>query len=480
MDDKIHDEPLEAGEEYSPASGNLMETRTSKLDSRLLEQLEEAFHKQTSQVVLHDLVKLAADYSPIDLAYAAAWLPPYARPVVYANLPNLEAKIDFLINTGSNTRVAVFRDMDDEEVKGILEATPSDEAVDLADSLQERRLRRVFELMDPEIVGRIRDLRQHKKSTAGRLMTNELFAFLMDATIGEVAAEIRDNPGIDLTRHIFVLNDQNQLQGYVPSRNLIINSQDLPIRKVMQPVLHRVSPDATREEVIDLVERYKIPALPVVDESDVLQGVITYEDVVEVMEDIADETIAYMAGTSEDVSEHEPVYRRFLLRAPWLVVTLISGVTIAFILDVSSGKEWYYVVPLFVPLITGLSGNVGIQSSTVLVRSMATGEITARTRGDAILSEIALGLFTGSVFAAIAAVITWVFVDVPNAPGVVAAGILGASVTSATLASIAPFLFSRMGIDPAIAAGPIVTALNDTLSTLIFCAIAYLMLGSVV
>ncbi len=477
MDDEIHDQPLDAEEEPRSTPRNLMETRTSQLDSQLLEQLEEAFLKQTSQVVLHDLAKIAAEYSPVDLAYAAAWLPPYARPVLYNNLPDFEAKTKFMISTGGNTRTAVFREIEDDEVCRLLEEVPSDEAADLADSLPSRRLRKIFELMSPEVADRIGDLRQHKKYTAGRLMTNEIFAFLMDTTIGEVAAAIRDNPGIDLTRHIFVLNENNQLQGFIPSRNLIINAHDLPIRKVMQPVEQSVQPDATREEVIDIVERYKIPSLPVVDETNVLQGVISYEDVVEVMEDIADETIAYMAGTSEDVSEHDPIYKRFLWRAPWLVVTLISGVVIATLMDYYSDRPWFYAVPFFVPLITGLSGNIGIQCSTVLVRSMATGELSERTRGDAIISEMILGLFTGAIFAVVAGLLVFLFVDSGPVAAVVSVGLLGACLMSATLASSAPFLFSRVGIDPAVASGPIVAAANDTLSTMIYCLIAYLMIG---
>ena len=142
-------------------------------------------------------------------------------------------------------------------------------------------------------------------------MTNEFFAFHLNTTIGEVAAQIRDNPGIELTRRIFVLTDDNVLAGYVPDRNLIVNPDHLPLRQVMRPILHKVSADDSRDEVVDLVERYKISALPVVDHDDHILGVITYEDVVEAMEDIADETIASIAGTAEDVSEQAPIFERF-------------------------------------------------------------------------------------------------------------------------------------------------------------------------
>ena len=160
-------------------------------------------------------------------------------------------------------------------------------------------------------------------------MTNEFFAFHFNTTMGDVADAIRDNPGIDLTRRIFVLNDNDELVGFVPGRNLMINSPNVPLKQVMRPVLHQIHADTSRDEVVDLVERYKIPALPVVDDNDQLIGVVTYERVVEAMEDIADETIASIAGTAEDLSEHEPILKRFFWRAPWLIVTLCAGLVTA-------------------------------------------------------------------------------------------------------------------------------------------------------
>ena len=307
--------------EHSTSTGNLMDSRTSQLDDVLNEKLESAFYKPTSQIFIHDVAKIACEYDPIDLAHAVTRLPPSARIVVYDNLPDLNAKIIFIINTGSSTRSAIFRQIDDQEIKNLLEQMPPDEGVEILDDLSDRRLKRVLELLDPKKAASIRQLQQHDRNSAGRLMTNEFFAFHMNTTIGEVTAHIRDNPGIELTRSVFVTSDDGSLAGLVSGRNLMVNPHFLPLRQVMQPVLHKVTAENSRDEVVDLVERYKIPALPVVNEQDQLVGVITYEDVVEAMEDIADETIANIAGTAEDVSEQAPIFQRFLWRAPWLCVT---------------------------------------------------------------------------------------------------------------------------------------------------------------
>lgn len=478
IESKIEHEDLD---EHSTSTGNLMDSKTSQLDDVLNAKLESAFHKQTSQILLHDVAKIASEHDPIDLAYAVTRLPPTARIVVYDNLPDLNAKIIFMINTGSNTRSAIFRQIDDQEIKRLIEKMPPDEAIWILDDMSDRRLKRVLDLLDPKKAARIRELQKHDRHSAGRLMTNEFFAFNMNTTIGEVAAHIRDNPGIDLTRCIFVVNEEGELTGFVPDRNLMVNPHYLPLRQVMRPVLHKVTADTSRDEVVDLVERYKIPALPVVDEKNRLVGVITYEDVVEAMEDIADETIASIAGTAEDVSEQTPIFQRFIWRAPWLLVTLCAGLVTATAMAYFKDRSWFLFVPFFVPLIAGMSGNVGIQCSTILVRGMSTGSLSTGSRKNAVTKELGIGVLIGCVFGVFCGLAVYIlnFFDIHHAGGdplaigtTVSVGLLGACLMATVLGTFSPFFFARFRIDPAVASGPIVTAFNDVLSTLMFFLIA--------
>lgn len=471
----------EAGEVAT--SSHLMESKTSQLDDILQEKLEQAFHKQTSTVVLHDIAKIASEHSPVDLAYAASGLPPHARPVIYENLSGTGAKIAFMINTDSSTRVAVFRHISDDEIKKLIEHMPSDEAVEVLEDVSERRFRKVIEMIEVSKALRIKEIKKHQRNTAGRLMTNEFFAFTMDVTIGDAAAHIRDHPGIDLTRHIFVLNQTSELQGFIPARNLIINPHHLPLKQVMKPILHKVSPETSREEVVEIVERYKLPALAVVDTHNHLLGVITSEDVLDAIEDIADETIANMAGTAEKVSKYEPLMKRFLARAPWLMVTLFAGLINVGVMSSlqSYEKGALTFVLFFVPLITGMSGNIGIQSSAILMRSMATGVLSVGNRTETIIKELFVGLTTGSIFGVLCGLLVYAldFVGVssggvsPIAVGlIVGMGLMGACLGGTVLGVFSPLFFARIGVDPAVASGPIVTAFNDFLSMSIYFLIA--------
>ncbi len=478
----------EGGEEegvvlqYPPfmKAGSLIDSRTAHLDNLLCEKLEKTFHKQTYKVIPQDIAKIASEHSPIDLAYAASRLPPTIRSILFEHLGDLSAKMEFIINTDSNTRTAVLREMSDRETKKLIEKMPPDEAVAILEDISERRFRRIVDLLDPKKASRIREIKKHERNTAGRLMTNEFFSFTMGVTIGEAAAYIRDNPGIDLTRRIFVINQEGELQGYVPARNLIVNPPHLPLRQVMRPILQKVAPDASREEMVEIVERYKIPALPVVEKGDFLVGVITYEDVLEVVEDIADDTIARIAGTAEKLSADESISRRFFSRAPWLFVTLCAGlVNVGVMSSFQRYEEGLLTFAMFfVPLVAGMSGNIGIQCSTVLVRSMAIGHLFTGKRRGAILKELMIGICTGCFFGVLcgfAVAFLHLAGDTisPTIIGlIVGIGLMGACLAGTFLGVFSPFFFVRLGVDPAIASGPIITAFNDILSMSIYFLIA--------
>ena len=478
---KLHDKSDLLIEDKNP---KFIETKTSHLDDLLQEKLEKSFHKETATVSLHDMTKIASEHSPIDLAYAVAHLPPNARPVLYDNLPNRDAKIKFILNTDSATRLRIFRFMNDQEMKKLFEKMPTDEAVWVLEDMSERRFRRVMELIEPKKAIRIKEQKEHKRNSAGRLMTTEYFAFNMNMTIGQAALYIRDYPNIDFSRGVYLINDEKEIQGYVPGRNLIINKENIPLRQVMRPVLHKVTVEASREEVVDIVERYKIQSLPVIDENNHIIGVIAHEDVLEVMEDLADETIGKIAGTAEKMHVSEGTFKRFFARAPWLIVTLLAGLVNVGIMSSfeSKAKGILTFVLFFVPLITGMSGNIGIQCSTVLVRSMALGIVSAKTRGEIILKEFYVGIVTGIIFGLACGMTVYLIssLTVSNFGAsaitvgvIVGTGLIGACFAGTLLGVSSPLFFYRIGVDPAISSGPIVTAFNDIVSMAIYFIIAH-------
>lgn len=455
---------------------------TDELNDILDEELDRVFQDPAHSLAIHEVSRITKDFDPIDLAHAVTRLPLKARWIIYDNLPDIHSKIIFITHTGANTRSAILRQLSDEEIKNLIDEMPSNEAVTVLEDLAERRIKRVLDNLDSKKAKRIKELQSHGHLTAGRLMTNEFFAFPVTATIAQVRDHIRNNPGIDLTSRIFVLDETGELIGYVPDRSLIVNNAQTPIRQIMGPIQHKVLPDTPRDEVIDIVERYSIFALPVVDQRDRLLGVVAYEEVVEAMRDAADQTIANFAGTAEDISEDQPTWNRILLRCPWLLVTLCAGITTSTIMTNFKGEFWFELAPYFVPLIAMMSGNVGIQCSTILVRLMSQGDLSTESKKEAMRNELIIGSSLGLIFAFFGSILIYfltqlgiynVSIDASTLTLMVSLGIFVACCGAAVLGTFSPILFDKINIDPAVASGPIVAAFNDLMSTSLFIIVAY-------
>ncbi len=422
----------------------------------------------------HEVIKAAAEHSPVDLAYAASRLPLHLQPILYENLPNRDAKTKYLINTDSDTRAHLFSKLQDRELKKIFDKMPTDDAVWILEDMPKEGLDKVMVLIDPKKARNITDMQKHRRNSAGRLMNSDFFAFSMDRTLAEAAIHIRDNPGIDFGMGIFIVNDVMELQGVVPARNMIVNPPNTPLRQVMLPIFYKVGPEAAREEVVELVEKYKLSSLPVVDQSNHLVGVIAYEDMVDAMEDATDQQMAHIAGTAPGTSSYDPISKRFITRAPWLAFTLVAGLINGWVMSSFlklEGKILTFVL-FFVPLITAMSGNIGLQCSTVLVRGMALGMASSLRK------ELCSGLVIGSVFGVLCSLLIYFFGESIGATPltgsiIVGTGLIGGCFAGTFLGVFSPFVFFKIGIDPAISSGPIVTALNDILSMTIYFLVAW-------
>ncbi len=344
----------------------------------------------------------------------------------------------------------------------------------------QRRFRKLKDLVDAKRLALNKELKTHARKSAARLMTSDFFVFPIDMTIKEAARCIRDNPRIDFLKGIFILHPSGELQGYVPARSMMTYPGSTELRQVMCLVQHKVTPESTREQIIDLVERHKIFFLPVVDAENALIGVIAYADMVEAIEDLTDETLAHMAGTNENFTSQDSVFQRFTSRAPWLVVTLLAGLlNVGVMASFQTHQEGILSFAIcFVPLITGLSGNIGLQCSTVLIRIMALGGLTISAKRETISKEILSGLVTGTFFGISCGALVYL-IDLflggalaTSSPlavaSIVTVGLVGACSAGTLLGVLSPLFFDRIGVDPAIAAGPIVTAFNDFLSMVIY------------
>ncbi|RDB31487.1 magnesium transporter [Candidatus Similichlamydia laticola] len=474
----------ETDSEIIPERGHLVPKSYTARDSLLYEKLSYIFSLSSQTRFWDELHLLCSQSSPEDLAHVAQGCTSEQRVYLYEALSNFEDQVKFFASSGKSTKKAVATTLDDDEIAEIIMHLPVDEALLIIEAIPYGRDRRVMALLEPKKAAAISAQRGYVPGTAGRLMSREFFAFQANQTIGDASVFIREHPEIDFLRRVFILAQKGNLKGFVPSRALLIYPMNMPLKRVTKPISQAVGPDSPLEEIVEIFDRYKSTDLPVIDEEGCLLGVITYEDMLDSIEERADKTIAHISGTGEEIEGDVPLFKGVLSRAPWLAITLCAGLLNAG--NLSRFPVKYRILLHFVPMINGMSGNVGLQCSTVLVRGIAAGLVPERSTLPVILRETAIGASAGILFGCCGGLLIMLLQAVFGIYGsiaihpwelglVVSIGLSGACLFATTLGVLFPLLFQKIGVDPAVASGPIVTAINDVSSTAMYFFVAQLM-----
>jgi magnesium transporter len=458
-------------------------SRHTHLDDQLLEKLQGAFEMENEGEFHHVLARITEEYTPIDLAYSASHLHQEDRIVIYRHLNDFETRVLFLQHAEHTTLSCVLKSLDDMQLLKILEAVTPQRAVRFLDVFDDTHKNHLLELLNPRKSTRIRQIAQYPENSAGQLMSNEFFAFLKDQSVGTASEMVRNSPSFPLGKHIFIIDEKGALLGKVPTRSLLVNPPEVELHQVVQPILYRVSPYARSDEIVSIFERYQLSDLPVIDEHSILIGIITSIEVFEILNDIVDETIATIAGTDEDLSAGDPISSRYFARVPWLLATACGGLIS---MKVQSSFEWFFPsLIFFISLITGLSGSIGLQCSTVLLRELTPGTLSLRNQWKMIHGELIIGALIGVTFGIFCGGIVYLaqsFGFLPHVEttpltfAIIVAGGLSVACLNATLLGVlSPLLFARIGVNPAVASGPIVTTFNDVSAAIIYYGVARLL-----
>jgi magnesium transporter len=374
--------------------------------------------------------------------------------------------------------------LNEERVLRILEEMPSDDAADLLGELSDGEQKRYLELLESQDQQDVRELMQYPEDTAGGLMTFEYVAIREDITAAKAIDVLRETaPDAETVYYVYVINIENQLVGVISLRELIIASPESLISDIMRRNVVSVPIDMDQEEVARIVSKYDFLAVPVVDHEKSLQGIITFDDVIDVIHEEASEDIYRMAGApGEEEEEEEGFFLRIKAslkaRLPWLFVTMFGGLFSGKILSQFSGEISAVVaLAFFIPLLTGMGGNVGTQSSTVTVRGIATGQIGNEDILRVILREALTGLAIGAILGIIVGGIASWWQNKPMLGMVVGLAMLGNMFTAATMGTLVPLFFRRIGIDPAVASAPFISTAIDITGLVIYSVLATLLIA---
>ena len=377
-------------------------------------------------------------------------------------------------------QVSFFRLLDHDRAPAVLKAMAPDDAVDLLGELSPEEIRALLPLVDEESA-RFSGLLEYSGESAGGIMTTEYISLPAELPVEEAIARLREiAPQAETIYYVFVVDPENRLTGVLSLRDLIAAPDGTPLKEIMRHNVISVNAALDQEEVARVVTKYDLLALPVVDDSNRLLGIITFDDIMDVLEQEATEDIYRLAGAGE-VSGVElmeaSAYQVAWHRTPWLLLSMLGGIAAGYIMSTfESTLEAILVLAFFIPVIMDMGGNVSTQSSTIFVRGIATGEIAGTDIWRYLFREVRVGLFMGVLFGLLVAVAALLWRGNP-ALGLVVGISMVATISLATIiGTLVPLFFHKINIDPAITSGPLVTTIKDITGLLIYFGMATLFL----
>jgi magnesium transporter len=412
---------------------------------------------------------------PADLAHLADRLDEEEKIHLFRALePTFAAEV--VVELSDHSREEVLEGLSTRRLSAIVDDMPSDEATDIIADLPADQAREVLARIDLEDSDEVKRLLQYAEDTAGGLMQLELVAVRSNQTVAQTIEAIRKKSHeVGEIHYVYVVDADNRLMGYVPLTQLVLSEPQLPVRNLLMPCSLVVEAHEDQEEVAHKFRRYDVVSAPVVDEEGRLLGRITIDDVMEVMEEEAREDILRMAGASaeEFLFHGGGIFKTSRLRLPWLLTNMAGGLVTGWLL-------WLFKVNLsdalvllaFIPVIMAMAGNVGVQSSTIIVRGFAVGQVTFGNLTRVLFKELRVALVMGVVCGLLVggAAHLW---HGRGALGLVVGLAMACSIGTASLmGTLAPAMFKKLNVDPAISSGPVVTTFNDMLGILIYFLIA--------
>ncbi|MGJ8671402.1 magnesium transporter [Rubritalea sp.] len=384
--------------------------------------------------------------------------------------------------------------LDTEEQREILDQISDDDRVDILQDVSDDTRERLLELVEPDDIEITKTLLKYDESTAGGRMTTHFASIFGEMTVQEALESLRkESDETESFARVYVVDSKDKLCGYVRFRDLAFNSRDTIISDFMRPVKRYILASADQEEAVQLVSKYDLFVLPVVDEQHRILGIITHDDVVEILEEESTEDMEKMAGFSGEGSEetylNTPTMTHFRRRFPWLFGLAILAIASGIVMMKFEGVlNSLFILSLFLPMIVSAGGNTGGQASTMVIRAMALGELDQDSIMRVAWKELRLGLMLGALLGIGMALVTMIFVpmfyhDMPAEVSFIKFGItvavaMAIQITSSTLVgSLLPLGARAAKIDPAIVAAPAITTIVDVSGMVIYFFVAKAILG---
>lgn len=432
--------------------------------------------KDLSAVKLSVSHKRLHELHPADIADILGQLDPAQRTKVFQYLDNIRAA-DAISESEPGLQSSLFESFSNERASDILEVMPPDDAADIIAGLPYEKAQTLLNLMGVKEASDIRKLLGYKEKTAGGIMTTDYIAVKKTLTVEETIENLRRlAPDPETVSYIYVVDDQNSLAGVLSLRDLVMASAETRVKDIMLPEVISVAVDDDQEEVANTISKYDLLAVPVVDENQQLLGIVTVDDVLEVMEEESTEDISILAGTpSPSLSLTMAPAASLLRRSSWLIILLLAGaITGAILRAYTQLLQSVVALAFFIPLVIRLSDDMSTQSIALVLQAIKTGEFDRYKIWKKAQSDIAVGLIIGILSGLAVWLLALLWQLQPLLGLIIAISLAITAALASMVGTFIPLLLNRLRIDPSSSLAPVITTFMGALGLLVYLGISAL------
>jgi magnesium transporter len=414
------------------------------------------------------LLNLLIDLHPADIADLLTELRKDERKYLFPLLPTDKASA-VLTELDPPIVDQILEDVSEKRISSLVDKMDSDDAADIISDLPKEVAQSVLEQIPEEVSEDVKELLTYEEDTAGGIMALEFVSINQKFSVNDAIKEIRKaRKKINVIHNIWIVDNNNVLIGSVSLTDLVLAKGKTIISKIVNKDIKFVYTDIDQEEVAILFRKYDLVALPVVNSSHQLVGQITIDDIIDVVEEEASEDISLFAGASDEEIQEDSFLKISWVRLPWLMIAFVGQLIAAFIIQsFETTISQIIALTFFMPLIMAMGGNSGIQSSIIIIRGLATGEISIDSTWRRFFRELRVSLLIGFIFGVAIAIVVGLWQNIGM--GLIIGLALNLVILQATLfGGLIPFILKRANIDPALASGPFITTVNDIFGLLIY------------
>ena len=421
-----------------------------------------------------NIKRIFAKTHPADLALVISRFDEAHKELLFNLIENIEVQAEVLSELHDSVAAEFLARKPIERIVALLQEMESDDAADILGNFPEELSREVLAALGRHDDDDVGDLLRYDEDSAGGIMTPDFIALHETVTVQDAIGTLRESRDVDMAFYLYVVNDHDQLVGVLSLRKLVLVKPSTVLKDIMEPNVVAVKVHDDQEDVARLVARYSLLAVPVVDENNGIQGIVTVDDVIDVIREEATEDILKMAGAGGELVETDSVGKSVRARSPWLLVSCIGELIGVVVISPFIGElQTHHYLALFMPIIMAMGGNIGTQSATVIVRGLATGFVDQQRMATIYWRELRVAFALGTAYGLLVGAVSLYFTDGSIIYGAsVAISMALAMVIAVTVGTLLPIVLARLNVDPAVSTGPFVTSAVDVLGLLIFFAVS--------